>query len=124
MHKHTILRNALAFGADDAIAIAAPSAKPMTLSGFASSRKRKALWHAWREQQRSRGHRATERAGNGGGIPRRGGHATSAPLNPSYKAEEFHFYLSDLRAKLLIVEYGSTSPSIEVAEKLASRSSR
>ncbi len=43
---------------------------------------------------------------------------TSAPLNPAYRAEEFEFYLSDLGAKALIVEAGSTSPSIEVARKL------
>jgi acyl-CoA synthetase (AMP-forming)/AMP-acid ligase II len=47
--------------------------------------------------------------------------ATSAPLNPSYRAEEFSFYLSDLRAKALIVEAGSASPAIEVAEKLGVR---
>src|SRR5215468_3338883 len=28
--------------------------------------------------------------------------ATAAPLNPSYRAEEFEFYLTDLNAKLLI----------------------
>ena len=27
--------------------------------------------------------------------------ATAAPLNPSYRAEEFEFYLTDLRARLL-----------------------
>jgi acyl-CoA synthetase (AMP-forming)/AMP-acid ligase II len=41
--------------------------------------------------------------------------ATTAPLNPDYKAEEFAFYLSDLNAKALIVEAGSTSPAIQVA---------
>ncbi|MCZ2438628.1 MAG: acyl--CoA ligase [Burkholderiales bacterium] len=43
---------------------------------------------------------------------------TSAPLNPAYRAEEFEFYLSDLGAKALIVEAGSTSPAIEVARRL------
>jgi oxalate---CoA ligase len=46
---------------------------------------------------------------------------TSAPLNPAYRADEFEFYLSDLDAKLLIVEQGSTSPAIEVAHKLGVR---
>jgi acyl-CoA synthetase (AMP-forming)/AMP-acid ligase II len=46
---------------------------------------------------------------------------TSAPLNPAYRADEFEFYLSDLNAKLLIVEQGSTSPAIAVAEKLGVR---
>ena len=42
----------------------------------------------------------------------------SAPLNPAYRAEEFEFYLSDLHAKALIVGKGSTSPAVEVANKL------
>jgi acyl-CoA synthetase (AMP-forming)/AMP-acid ligase II len=46
---------------------------------------------------------------------------TSAPLNPAYRADEFEFYLSDLNAKALIVEQGSTSPAIEVAVKLGVR---
>ncbi len=44
--------------------------------------------------------------------------ATSAPLNPAYRADEFEFYLNDLNAKALIVEAGSASPAIEVARKL------
>ena len=46
---------------------------------------------------------------------------TSAPLNPAYRADEFQFYLSDLGAKALIVEAGSTSPAIEVAKALGVR---
>jgi oxalate---CoA ligase len=41
--------------------------------------------------------------------------ATSAPLNPAYRAEEFDFYLSDLKAKALIIAEGMDSPAIEVA---------
>lgn len=44
--------------------------------------------------------------------------ATAAPLNPTYRAEEFEFYMSDLGAKALLVEAGSKSPAIEVARKL------
>ncbi len=44
--------------------------------------------------------------------------ATTAPLNPDYKAEEFEFYLSDLKAKALVVMEGSESPSVTVARKL------
>jgi acyl-CoA synthetase (AMP-forming)/AMP-acid ligase II len=44
--------------------------------------------------------------------------ATTAPLNPAYKVDEFEFYLSDLGAKLLIVEAGSDSPARAAAEKL------
>lgn len=44
--------------------------------------------------------------------------ATSAPLNPAYRADEFEFYLSDLNAKALVVERGSASPALGVADKL------
>ncbi|MBT4906729.1 MAG: AMP-binding protein [Rhodospirillaceae bacterium] len=44
--------------------------------------------------------------------------ATTAPLNPGYKAEEFRFYLEDLNAKALFVEAGSQSPAIEVATSM------
>jgi len=44
--------------------------------------------------------------------------ATSAPLNPTYRTDEFEFYLSDLRAKALVVEEGSVSAAIEAAKKL------
>ena len=45
---------------------------------------------------------------------------TSAPLNPSYRADEFEFYLNDLNAKALVVEKGSTSPAVAVAAKWVS----
>lgn len=44
--------------------------------------------------------------------------ATSAPLNPAYRASEFEFYLSDLRARALIIQAGIESPAIEVARRL------
>ena len=47
-----------------------------------------------------------------------GSAATAAPLNPSYRAEEFEFYLTDLNAKLLVVAKGKDTPAIGVAEKL------
>jgi oxalate---CoA ligase len=43
---------------------------------------------------------------------------TSAPLNPAYRSDEFEFYITDLRARAVIVEAGSTSPAVEVAKKL------
>src|SRR3546814_2788400 len=33
-------------------------------------------------------------------------HATAAPLNPAYREDEFDFYISDLRAKVLVVAGG------------------
>lgn len=45
-------------------------------------------------------------------------YATCAPLNPGYNADEFSFYLSDLKAKLVIVQARIDSPVIEVAKSL------
>jgi len=47
-----------------------------------------------------------------------GAGATTAPLNPAYRADEFRFYLEDLGAKALFVEEGSESPAIGVAGDL------
>ena len=41
--------------------------------------------------------------------------ATSAPLNPSYQADEFDFYLTDLNAKALVVQKGMATPARDVA---------
>jgi oxalate---CoA ligase len=41
--------------------------------------------------------------------------ATTAPLNPAYRAEEFDFYLSDLNAKALVILEGMESPAHQVA---------
>ena len=43
------------------------------------------------------------------------GGATTAPLNPTYTADEFEFYLSDLHAKVLVLEAGSDSPVLSAA---------
>ncbi len=44
--------------------------------------------------------------------------AACAPLNPAYSPPEFEFYLSDLRAKALIVGRGLRSAAIDVARSL------
>lgn len=48
-----------------------------------------------------------------------GSGATTAPLNPAYRAEEFTFYLTDLRAKALVVLHGMASDAREVAARLS-----
>jgi acyl-CoA synthetase (AMP-forming)/AMP-acid ligase II len=48
-----------------------------------------------------------------------GAGATTAPLNPAYKAEEFTFYLTDLEAKALVVLHGMASDAREVAARLS-----
>jgi len=42
--------------------------------------------------------------------------ATTAPLNPAYRAEEFDFYLADLHAKALVILDGMDSPALAVAK--------
>jgi acyl-CoA synthetase (AMP-forming)/AMP-acid ligase II len=44
--------------------------------------------------------------------------ATAAPLNPSYRADEYEFYLTDLGAKLLVIAAGKETPAEGVATKL------
>ena len=41
--------------------------------------------------------------------------ATTAPLNPAYRADEFDFYLSDLNARALVILQGMESPARAVA---------
>jgi acyl-CoA synthetase (AMP-forming)/AMP-acid ligase II len=110
----------LAFGRGDAQAIAAPGAQALTYDRF----------------RRHVG--ATVAALNGFGIGRNDRvaivlpngpematafvaiacTATAAPLNPAYRADEFEFYMSDIGAKALVVESGSSSPAIDIAKKL------
>jgi len=47
-----------------------------------------------------------------------GAAATTAPLNPAYRGEEFDFYLEDLQPKLLVVEDSTDSPVVNSANKL------
>lgn len=41
--------------------------------------------------------------------------ATTAPLNPAYRRDEFDFYLSDLRARAIILPQGYDGPAHEAA---------
>ena len=43
---------------------------------------------------------------------------SSAPLNPAYRADEFEFYLDDLKPKAVIVQQGMDSPVRAMAEKV------
>ncbi|TGU42979.1 long-chain fatty acid--CoA ligase, partial [bacterium M00.F.Ca.ET.152.01.1.1] len=44
--------------------------------------------------------------------------ASTAPLNPAYRADELDFYLSDIGVKAILVGEGEAGPSVEVAERL------
>ena len=43
--------------------------------------------------------------------------AVTAPLNPAYKLEEFDFYLSDLRARAIILPADYDGPAVQAAAK-------
>ena len=44
-------------------------------------------------------------------------HAAAAPLNPAYREDEFDFYISDLRARILVVAAGMDTPARAVAAR-------
>ncbi len=44
-------------------------------------------------------------------------YATAAPLNPAYREDEFDFYISDLRAKILVVPQGMETAARAVAAR-------
>ena len=44
--------------------------------------------------------------------------ATTAPLNPSYREDEFAFYLEDLGAKAIVLKNDYDGPARQAAEKL------
>jgi acyl-CoA synthetase (AMP-forming)/AMP-acid ligase II len=44
--------------------------------------------------------------------------ATTAPLNPAYTAKEFEFYLTDLQARLLLVQPDIDTPVVGIAQQL------
>ncbi len=117
------LQQLLSNGADGAIAISAPSRSPL------SYRELRSLVQTTLASLNALGVGRNDRVGivlnNGPEMATCymacASGTTSAPLNPAYRADEFEFYLSDLNAKALIVEQGSTSPAIEVAKKLGVR---
>ena len=110
----------LALGRDDAVAIAAPDATPLTYYGL-----RALIAETIPSLNRfgiGRNDRVAIVLPNGPEMATAfiaiASGATSAPLNPAYRADEFEFYISDLGAKALVVEQGSGSPVIEAAKKL------
>ena len=113
------LTTLLATGADDAPAIGAPGRRAMTY------RELRTLIASTRERLNGLGIGRNDRVAivldNG---PEMAAcfvacacSVASAPLNPAYRAEEFEFYLSDLKAAALIVARDSTSPAVDAARK-------
>ncbi len=111
------LKDLLATGADDAPALSAPGRPPLTHAALRSQVA--STIAALNAMGLGRGDRVAIVLANGPEMAACfvacASGVTSAPLNPAYRGDEFEFYLSDLKAKALIVEAGSTSPAIEVA---------
>jgi acyl-CoA synthetase (AMP-forming)/AMP-acid ligase II len=114
------LRGLIASGRDDAVAIAAREAPPLTYAAL-----RALIGRAVRSLNDlgiGRGDRVAIVLPNGPEMATAflsvASAAASAPLNPAYRQDEFEFYLEDLKAKALIVEAGSETPALRAAEKL------
>ncbi|MBV9907430.1 MAG: AMP-binding protein [Hyphomicrobiales bacterium] len=120
MSADRTLRGLIAGGRDDAVAIAALGAPPLTYAALRAliDRARASL----NEIGIGRGDRVGIVLPNGPEMATAflsvASAAASAPLNPAYKQDEFEFYLEDLKAKALIVEAGSETPALHAAEKL------
>jgi acyl-CoA synthetase (AMP-forming)/AMP-acid ligase II len=112
--------HALAKGADDAPAIGAPERAALTFAGL------RALCTDVVVGLNSRGIGPGDRVAivlpNGPEMATAFAAiacgAATAPLNPAYRAEEFEFYLSDLKPKALVLQKGDDTPARTVAEKL------
>ena len=107
-------------GAPDAAALSSPGGKPLTYTGLRAQVSETIATLA------SRGIGVGDRVAivldNGPEMAAAflciGSGATAAPLNPAYRADEFEFYLTDLRAKLLITSKDKDSPAVDVARRL------
>jgi acyl-CoA synthetase (AMP-forming)/AMP-acid ligase II len=120
MSADRTLRGLIASGRDDAVAIAAHEAKPLTYAGLRSVIHR--TQRSLNELGIGRSDRVAIVLPNGPEMATAflgvASATASAPLNPAYRQDEFEFYLEDLNAKALIIEAGSESPAIDAAERL------
>ena len=114
------VRRLLAHGADDAAAIDAPQRTALTYARLRGNVERTVA--TLNQLGIGRGDRVAIVLPNGPEMAAAfvaiSAGATTAPLNPSYRAQEFEFYLSDLRANAPIVETGADSAAVPVAERL------
>ena len=120
MSETTTIRGLLNAGRDDAIAITAPDQAPLNYEGLREHVDRTV--RALNRHGIGRNDRVAIVLPNGpvmaSAFVSIAAGATTAPLNPAYKEDEFRFYLSDLGAKALVVEKGSASPALIAASEL------
>jgi acyl-CoA synthetase (AMP-forming)/AMP-acid ligase II len=119
MSDYTTIRQLLETGADTAIAIGAPERPSLDYAGLRTLAD--ATVARLNELGVGRNDRVAIVLPNSAEMASAfvtiGCGATTAPLNPAYRADEFDFYLSDLNAKALVVEKGSDSPALGVARE-------
>jgi acyl-CoA synthetase (AMP-forming)/AMP-acid ligase II len=120
MGKTPELSRRLVAGADDAPAILAPDRPALShgaLRGLIASTA--AALHA---RGIGRGDRVAILLPNGPEMAAAfvavSATASTAPLNPAYRADEIDFYLSDIGAKAVLVDEAETGPIVSVAERL------
>jgi acyl-CoA synthetase (AMP-forming)/AMP-acid ligase II len=123
MQRQTTITALLAAGADDATALHAPGGQALSYKALRAHVARTVA--ALNALGIGRGERVAIVLPNGPEMAAAyvavASACASCPLNPAYRADEFEFYLSDLNAKALLVEKGSTSPAVAVAHKLGVR---
>ncbi len=110
----------LAAGADDAPAILAPDRPPLSHGGLRRLIDTTAA--ALHVRGIGRGDRVAILLPNGPEMATSfvavAAAASTAPLNPAYRAEELDFYLTDIGAKAILVAAGESGPAVSVAEQL------
>ena len=116
----TTIVQLLSAGAPEAVALSAPGGSPLTYRGLRELATR--TMAELNAKGIGNGDRVAIVLDNGPEMAAAflcvAAGATAAPLNPAYRADEFEFYLSDLKAKVLLIERDKSSPAVEVATKL------
>jgi len=117
MSESSTLLDLLGAGADDAPAILAPGREALDFAALGSQIRYTV--EALNARGIGRGDRVAIVLPNGPEMASAflsiACGATTAPLNPAYREEEFAFYLGDVGARALVVEKGSDSPAVSAA---------
>lgn len=120
MPEARTISDLLAAGADLAAAIAAPNRSELTFQGL--RQQAEVTVARLNELGIGRGDRVAIVLPNGPEMASAfvtvACGAATAPLNPAYQRPEFQFYLTDLKAKALLVDQASASPALAVAREL------
>ena len=120
MSEQSTLIDRITTGADGAAAIAAPDRPPLTHGGLRDLMRRTAA--RLNALGIGRGDRVAIVLPNGPEMATAfvsvAAAATTAPLNPAYRADELDFYLSDIGAKAILVARDEAGPAVAVAERL------